>query len=83
MAYIPLIYYSRLEKEFEQYRKESVKWSIEDFIGRAKETGYRISKAKAQDALEDMIHHHDAEYGICWTTLDYYIQQYGTKLKKK
>lgn len=73
----------KLQEEFEQYKKESVKWSIEDFIYRAKDTGYKISKKKAQEALEHMIRKHDAELGISWITIDVYLDMYGTKIKKK
>ena len=72
-----------LREEFEQYKKESVKWSIEDFIGIAESKGYKISKQKAQEALEHMISKHDAELGITWITIDYYLKIYGTLIKNK
>ena len=75
--------FKRLQKEFEQYKRESIKWSWEDFTGEARAQGYRISKAKAQEALEEMIKRHDAGVGISWETVYCYVQIYGTKLKKK
>lgn len=74
--------YQDLQLEFEQYKQESVKWSIEDFIERAKTAGYTISKKKAQEALEHMIRKHDAELGISWITIDCYLDIYGKTSKK-
>lgn len=73
----------KLTAEFERYKKASICWSVEDFFTRAKETGYTITKKKAQEALEDMMAHHDANNGICWITLDYYIEEYGTPRQRR
>ena len=54
---------------------------MEDFLYRAEEIGYKISKKKAQEALERMIYKHDAELGICWITIDCYLAEYGTRIK--
>ncbi len=70
--------YEDLLEEFEQYKKESIKWSVEDFLELEVE-GYRITKKQAQDALERMIQKHDAGLGISWDTLEYYYQEYGTE----
>ena len=69
--------YESLLKEFEQYKKESVKWSVEDFTWYEHDT-YTINEEQAQEALERMIQKHDAEYCISWHTVDYYIGEYGT-----
>ena len=69
--------YEDLLKNFKQYKEESIKWSVEDFIERAKEMRYKITKKRAQEALEHMIRKHDAELGINWNTIDYYIENYG------
>jgi hypothetical protein len=69
--------YESLLKEFEQYKKESVKWSVEDFTWYEHDT-YTINEEQAQEALERMIYKHDAELGINWTTIEYYIEEYGT-----
>ena len=74
---------AHFQKEFEDYKSESVKWSWEDFVYRAKDTGYRISKKQSIEALYNMIRKHDASLGINWDTIDYYIEQYGVKLKIK
>ena len=73
----------KLKAEFDQYKKESVKWSAIDFIERGKEIGYLISTEKAQEALENMIRKHDATLGISWTTIDVWLEKYGTPIKKK
>jgi hypothetical protein len=76
--------FDSIEDEFAQYKRESIKWSVEDFIETTKQGGYyEISKEKAQEALEDMIHHHDASYGISWNTLEFYIEKYGTRIPDK
>lgn len=73
--------YELLTAEFEQYKKESVKWGIEDFMQTEHSycgKKYTITKEQAQDALERMIYKHDANEGIHWETIKYYIECYGT-----
>jgi hypothetical protein len=72
--------YYALKEEFEQWKMESVKWSIEDFTSYP---GYKISKRRAQQALEHMIHKHDAEFGISWTEVEFYLDMYGTNLERR
>ena len=73
--------YDKLVEEFEQYKRESIKWSVEDFTLRAKDLGkYLITDEQAQKALEHMIRSHDAEWGIGWHSIDYFIEEYGTKI---
>ena len=69
--------YEELKIEFEQYKLESIKWSIEDFMDPEDEY-YKITKEEAQNALEDMIEHHDCELGITWDTINNYKADYGT-----
>ncbi len=69
--------YEQLLAEFEQYKKESIKWSVEDFTEYDHPT-HTIDRETAQKALEEMIYHHDSEYGISWRSVDYYIKEYGT-----
>lgn len=72
--------YENLQKKFEQYKIESIKWSVDDFMYYDLE-GYTISLERSQEALEDMIRHHDAENGITWNTIEQYLMLYGTKTK--
>jgi hypothetical protein len=74
--------YEALLKEFEQYKKESIKWSAEDFYYLAEEMGYQITWEQSQEALEDMIKHHDAGYGISWDSVAYGVEKYGRTLIK-
>jgi hypothetical protein len=67
-----------IEKEFNQYKNESIKWSVEDFTGQEIK-GWSITPEQAQEALESMIHHHDASIGINWDTIDVYYKEFGTK----
>lgn len=68
---------AELQAEFEQYKKESVKWGVNDFLYYDKE-GYSITPENAQKALEEMIYYHDATVGINWETLDYWYEKYAT-----
>jgi hypothetical protein len=69
--------YEALMEEFEQYKKESIKWSIQDFLDY--ECDYKLTKEQAQIALEEMIRKHDCSSGITWLDLEYYIMKYGTR----
>lgn len=69
--------YEALVKEFEQYKKESIKWSIQDFLDY--ECDYKLTKKQAQIALEEMIREHDADHGICWIDVKYYIEKHGAE----
>ncbi len=71
--------YEELLDEFEQYQKESIKWSKDDFLYLEMNNGWSITEDQAQDALEDMINHHDANEGINWYTIEYYYQKHRTK----
>ena len=61
--------------EFEQYKLESIKWGVGDLINMNKNPSKQKIN-KTQEALEDMIHHHDCNYGITWETLEYYRKEY-------
>lgn len=70
--------YEALLEELKQYKNESVKWSVDDFMF-YEHQDYTITMEQAQKALEDMIRKHDPEYGITWLTIEAYIEDFGTK----
>jgi hypothetical protein len=70
--------YEKLLEQFEQYKKESVKWGVEDFTEYDHPT-HTITEEQAQMALEYMIYKHDCTVGITWGTVADYIVQMGTK----
>lgn len=73
--------WEKLKAEFEQYKLESIKWGIEDFID-LEVDGFEINEEQAQEALEEMIHQHDCNYGITWDSLSYYVEVFGTKVEE-
>jgi hypothetical protein len=70
--------YNSLLAEFEQYKRESVKWSVEDFTDYPR---FEISKEKAQEALEEMISKHNAGLGITWNTIEIFLEEYGRRIQ--
>ena len=85
-----------LKEEFEQYKKESIRWMVGDFYDQAAQNEFNIDPnfeyeddnsfrkydpTKFQAALELMIHRHDAMYGITWDTIDYYLNELCLKEK--
>jgi protoheme ferro-lyase len=73
----------KLTEEFEQYKRESVKWSVDDFLFCEMPDGWTITEEQAQNALEQMIHKHDAGIGITWNTIEVYYREYGTRKTKE
>ena len=71
----------KTKEEFDQYKKESIKWSVEDFTT-LEVDGWEISDEQAQEALERMIYKHDCNNGITWVDLEYYVEDYGTKVEE-
>lgn len=67
-----------LRDEFHQYKRESIKWSAKDLVD-FNHSYYSINDDQAQAALETMIARHDASIGINWDTVDFYIQEFGTR----
>lgn len=73
--------YEDLLAEFEQYKKESVKGSIEDFT--TLNTEYDdlfITDENAQKALERVIRTHDCDLGITWETIRYVFEEYADNI---
>lgn len=69
--------YLKLKQEFEQYKKESIKWGVEDFLSLEVE-GYHITPENAQKALEAMISDNDKENGTTWKSVDYWYARFST-----
>lgn len=65
--------------ELEEQLSRSITWCIADFEGQAVEretNGILLyDRSKFEDALSDMIRHHDATLGISWTTVDCYLDE--------
>jgi len=70
--------YIELSGEFAQYRAESIKWCVEDFLDYDHPT-HTITPEQAQMALEHMINEHDGGIGITWDSVSNYIEMYGTR----
>lgn len=68
---------AEFQAEFEQYKKESVKWGVDDFLSLEVE-GYHITRENAQKALEEMIAGHHKEVGINTEIILSYYQEYAT-----
>ena len=74
-----------LKIEIIKISRKSIQWSIEDF----QETARQIEEnrnmpniydsTEFQNALERMIEKHDAEIGITWETVRYYLDEYCLK----
>ena len=62
--------------EYEEKMVGAIRWSTDDMIHQAAEEGWELSEENAQAALEEMIDDHDANYGITWGTVHYYINKY-------
>lgn len=65
-------------------RNKSITWNVEDFKMRAKQKEQSnwkkvYDKSKFKEALKMMIHSHDAEIGITWDTLDYWLDEHCKK----
>lgn len=70
--------YEDLLAEFEQYKKESIKWDVDDFLN-YKHSTHQVNEEQAKQCLIDMIQEHSAEFGVNWNDVAYYIEQYGTE----
>jgi len=59
-----------------------VEWGTEDLHTQAKYYGMYLSEEDAQQALKDMIQHHDCNYGITWDTINSYLDDYAKPITK-
>ena len=57
-------------------------WSEEDVIGIAQEMGVTLTPDDVIEILNDMERHHDAEYGVTWSTIRHYVSEHQREAKK-
>lgn len=48
-------------------------WSEQDVFERARENGLKVTREQAQEVIDQMDRHQDAEIGLTWTTIDYLL----------
>lgn len=53
-------------------------WSPDDVLVRAEYRGLTIDRDLACDIIRHMSHHHDAEIGYCWATIDFWLDELGS-----
>lgn len=52
-----------------------ISWHIDDVLWRAKDQGVKITRKEASQVLELMLRKHDANMGISWETIDFWIDE--------
>ena len=68
----------------EEEHVRTISWSTADFESRAKDMlgdnwEDTYDSSKFANALDEMIDNHDANNGISWSTIDYYLGVYCNK----
>lgn len=58
-------------------------WQADDVIGQANERGEKCSKKEADEILDLMEQHHDAEYGISWETVNSHIDDLSERHERE
>lgn len=74
------------QEEFEQYKRESIRWTVEDFEMQARDRADDewedvYDRAEFEGALKIMIREHSADLGITWETVNTYLDEYCRKDK--
>jgi hypothetical protein len=77
---------SKIEKVLEDLSKSCVQWSVEDFASMAEQKkgiDWKdwYDENEFEYALYEMIRKHDAEHGISWDTVKYYLDEFCWKKK--
>ena len=81
-------FFEKFIDEVKDHAVRSITWSVEDFEHRAKENEPHLEsnecydKTKFEDTLYRMILSHDANNGIAWDTVDFYLDEYCLKEKE-
>lgn len=53
--------------------KIALTWCAQDVIDYAKGYKKRVSKKRANEILQRILHRHDCEYGVSWLTISNYL----------
>jgi hypothetical protein len=52
----------------------SIKWSTIDVLGLAEAMDLEITESQAEEILDRLVEHHDADIGINWGVIEYHIE---------
>lgn len=55
--------------------KIALVWCAEDVTHTAEEMGRDLSEDQVREVLDNLLHYHDAEYGVCWENIRYQIRE--------
>ena len=47
-----------------------IDWNLEDFNDRAKDLELELTDSQLVDAMEQVAHYHDCNYGVTWLDID-------------
>lgn len=53
-----------------------IKWSTEDVIGLADTMNIVLTEEQADKILDNLLDHHDADVGVNWGVIEYYIEDF-------
>lgn len=62
----------------------AIVWNSQDIIEYAEQMDMKIDEEAADEILEDILHHHDCNYGVTWDTISYHIKDkyvYESKIR--
>lgn len=73
-----------VDNVLEKLQKQGIYWCEEDFKGLAinkygDDWDKFYDESKFEEALENMVRHHDCQYGITWDTVKYYLDEFCKK----
>jgi hypothetical protein len=54
----------------------SILWNVDDVKTHAKVMKIKLTLQQCKDVLDNVLNNHDANYGISWDTLEFYIIEY-------
>jgi hypothetical protein len=59
-----------------------IKWSTEDVLAMADNMQVELTEKQADEVLENVFRHHDAEVGINWDVISFHIENLLENLNK-